>query len=68
MLGIMRGRAKYLARAATQRFNVATKRRASMAEDDKQVKKSRRFVGSRQWISGGWGIEEPATSRPKRKD
>lgn len=39
-----------------------------MAEDDKQVKKSRRFVGSRQWISGGWGIEEPATSRPKRKD
>ena len=39
-----------------------------MAEDDKQTKKSRRFVGSRQWISGGWGIEEPATSRPKRKD
>ena len=39
-----------------------------MAEDDKQIKKSRRFVGSRQGIDGGWGIEKPATSRPKRKD
>ena len=39
-----------------------------MAEDDKQIKKSRVFVGSRPWIDGGWGIEKPATSRPKRKD
>ena len=39
-----------------------------MAEDGKQIKKSRMFVGSRQGIDGGWGIEKPATSRPKRKD
>ena len=39
-----------------------------MVEDDKQTKKSRRFVGSRQWIGSGWDIEKAATSRPKRKD
>ena len=68
MLGVMRGRARSLARAATQRIKAATSRRASMSEDDKQIKKSRMFVGSRQGIDGGWGIEKPATSRPKRKD
>ena len=68
VLGVMRGRAGSLARAATQRFNAAMKRRDSMAEDGKQIKKSRMFVGSRQGIDGGWGIEKPATSRPKRKD
>ena len=39
-----------------------------MAEDDKQINKSRMFVGSRRWVGGGWDFEKPATSRPKRKD
>lgn len=39
-----------------------------MAEDDKQIKKSRKYIGSRQWAGSGWDIEEPVTSRPKRKD
>ena len=39
-----------------------------MAEDDKQIKKGRRFNGSRRWVGGGWDFEKPATSRPKRKD
>ena len=39
-----------------------------MSEDGKQIRKGRKFIGSRRGVGGGGGIEEPATSRPKRND